>query len=71
MQATKHARMYRRGKRWCRARDFYFDWILGPARWGTFPARHPRLWWMARRIDWHYRFGWPMPAVVGYNAIEA
>lgn len=71
MRVTDHAAMYRRGKRIIRARDFYFEYVLGPFRWGTFPFRHPRLWWMARRIDWHFRFGLPMPVVVGYNAIEA
>ena len=71
MHATKHAQMYRRGKRAFARREFYFEFILGPFRWGTFPFRNPRLWWLCRRIDMHFRFGLPMPAVVGWNAIEA
>ncbi len=63
--------MYRAGKRRLQLRDFYFEYVLGPARWGTFPLRHPRLWWMSRRIAWHYAYGLPMPVVVGWNAIEA
>ena len=71
VRATKHAQMYRRGKRAVAVREFYFEFILGPFRWGTFPFRNPRLWWMCRRMAWHYRYGLPMPAVVGWNAIEA
>jgi hypothetical protein len=59
---SRHAIMYRRGRRYLAMQDFYFDWILGPARWGTFPFRHPRLWWYCRRIAMHYRWGLPMPA---------
>lgn len=58
---TKHAQLYRRGRRYCRLRDFYFDWILQPWRWGTFPIRSPRLWWYCRRVSWHYQFGTPLP----------
>lgn len=63
--------MYRRGRRFIRCRDFYFTWILGPFRWGTFPVRRPKLWWLGRRIALHYRYGFPLPAVIGWNAIEA
>lgn len=59
---NRHARMYRRGRRFHQLRDFYFDWILKPWRWGTFPFRSPRLWWYCCRLSWHYQFGLPMPA---------
>jgi len=36
----------------------------------SFLVQHPLLWWMCRRIDLHYRFGFPMPKVNGYNSLK-
>ena len=68
---TRHARMYRSGKAQVARRDFYFTWILGPWRWGTFPILHPRMWWFCRRVAWHYAYGFPMPPVEGRDFIRA
>lgn len=67
----KHARMYRNGKAQAARRDFYFDYILGPWRWGTYPIREPRFWWFARRVHWHHAYGWPMPKIEGRDFIRA
>ena len=53
--------MYRAGKAQLARREFYFEYILGPWRWGIFPFRHPKMWWFCRRLDLHYGFGFPMP----------
>lgn len=67
----KHARMYRKGRAQLARRDFYFEYILGPWRWGTFPIRDPRLWWFSRRLALHFRYGFPMPLVEGRDYILA
>jgi hypothetical protein len=63
--------MYRSGKAQRARRDFYFDYILGPWHWGTFPFRSPRLWWFCRRLDLHVHFGFPMPLIEGRDFIRA
>lgn len=68
---SKHASMYRSGKAQLARRYFYYDYILGPWRWGTFPIRHPRMWWFCRRLDLHYAFGLPMPLIEGRDFIRA
>jgi hypothetical protein len=63
--------MYRRGKAQFARREFYFEYILGPWRWGTFPFRYPRAWWFCRRLHLHYQFGLPMPLIEGQDFIRA
>ena len=31
-----------------------------------FAFREPRCWWFCRRVTWHYRYGFPMPATPPY-----
>ena len=57
---------------WCR----YLPWVegfVGYRAWRCvrFAIVNPRMWWLARRMELHFRLGFPMPRVRGYNAIDA
>lgn len=56
---------------WCR----YLPWaetfvVYRALRSVRFGLVQPRTWWLARRIELHFLLGFPMPRVLGYNAVE-
>lgn len=57
---------------WCR---WLPAWEAHPVgcfvRAGWFAVRCPRMWWFCRRLDLHYRFGFPLPLIEGRDFIRA